>query len=251
MPKLLRLPVILALSAALVLGAALPALADQGEHEGSSHRSGISALLRGGDDEGNEHGGAGAQDPGARSQNPGSPAVAPAAGPAPVISPADVNATISVANQQGNPQLTLPTAIAALVQNPMNAQALGMLRGLATAGPSLSRLWVDGRPLSAPLLSEQGHLLVPLGPVAQSLSVGLVSQGNGQYSLTRGNRTAALLIGSTAASVGGLPVSLDVAPVQAADAVYVSLRSVADLLGTQVLHDTVSGLVIVNGPGPG
>ena len=143
------------------------------------------------------------------------------------------------------PLLALPAAVDALARDPMNPNTLAILRTLAQRGGPAT-LWVDGKALPAGLRQEQGQVLVPLRPVAEALNVQVREGAGGQVSLQRGPRQAQLAAGSTAASLSGTALQLDVAPRLLDGTLHVSLRTLADVLGVQVLHDPVSGLVVVS-----
>ena len=219
MRRSVRMPLVLGLALLLILTTALPALADRDDGERERGRSSLPGRVlseRHDDDdedgdEAFEHGGF----------------VEAAPAPAP------------------EPLLALPAAVDALARDPMNPNTLAILRTLAQRGGPAT-LWVDGKALPAGLRQEQGQVLVPLRPVAEALNVQVREGAGGQVSLQRGPRQAQLAAGSTAASLSGTALQLDVAPRLLDGTLHVSLRTLADVLGVQVLHDPVSGLVVVS-----
>lgn len=217
MRRSVRMPLVLGLALLLILTTALPALADRDDGERERGRSSLSGRVLSerhddddeDEDEAFEHGGF------------------VEAAPAP------------------EPLLALPAAVDALARDPMNPNTLAILRTLAQRGGPAT-LWVDGKALPAGLRQEQGQVLVPLRPVAEALNVQVREGAGGQVSLQRGPRQAQLAAGSTAASLSGTALQLDVAPRLLDGTLHVSLRTLADVLGVQVLHDPVSGLVVVS-----
>ena len=219
MSRSVRMPLVLSLALLLILTTALPALADRDDGERERGRSSLSGRVLSerhddddeDEDEAFEHGGF------------------VEAAPAPEM----------------DRKLALPAARDALARAPRNPNTLANLRTQAQRGGPAT-LWVDGKALPAGLRQEQGQVLVPLRPVAEALNVQVREGAGGQVSLQRGPRQAQLAAGSTAASLSGTALQLDVAPRLLDGTLHVSLRTLADVLGVQVLHDPVSGLVVVS-----
>ncbi|MGO4372564.1 stalk domain-containing protein, partial [Paenibacillus sp. MCAF20] len=113
---------------------------------------------------------------------------------------------------------------------------------------------VNGVPLSLSTAAfiENGSVLVPLREIAEALGadVGYRTSDNGakEATLIRGERTAALTIGSTTMIANGKSVKLAVAPRLLGKVTIVPLRALSEALGTVVAWDARNKLVTINEP---
>lgn len=108
---------------------------------------------------------------------------------------------------------------------------------------------VNGQPatLNPAPVERAGRVFVPLRGVFERLGASVVYE-NGLINAQGNGRTVSLHIGSTQATVGGQPQTLDVAPFIIGASTYVPLRFVAQALGAQVNWDNSNRIVaIVNG----
>ncbi|WP_337101029.1 beta-propeller domain-containing protein [Paenibacillus sp. YIM B09110] len=129
----------------------------------------------------------------------------------------------------------------------------GLWSGKAAAQAEIA-IKVNGVPLSLSTAAfiENGSVLVPLREIAESLGakVGYGTSENGakEATLKRGERSAALTIGSTTMVANGKSVKLAVAPRLLGKVTIVPLRALSEALGTVVAWDARNKLVTINEP---
>lgn len=99
-----------------------------------------------------------------------------------------------------------------------------------------------------PPVMQNGRVFVPLRSIFQQLGASVV-YANGQINATRGQTTVSLTIGSTAATVNGQNVTVDVAPFVVGDRTLVPLRFVSQSLGATVNWNDSNETVTINGGG--
>jgi hypothetical protein len=134
------------------------------------------------------------------------------------------------------------------------AFALGVLPVLAAA-QSVTVI-VNGQQMNftQPPIERAGRVFVPLRGVFEQLGASVV-YSNGQINATGNGRTISLTIGSTQATVGGQPTTMDVAPFIVGATTYVPLRFISQALGASVNWDNSTSTVTINGgtqaPPPG
>lgn len=112
---------------------------------------------------------------------------------------------------------------------------------------------VNGQPMSfaQPPIERAGRVFVPLRGVFERLGASVV-YSNGQINATGHGRDISLTIGSTQATVGGSPQTLDVAPFIVASTTFVPLRFISQALGASVnWNDSTSTVTIVSMGAPG
>lgn len=100
-------------------------------------------------------------------------------------------------------------------------------------GAGAQTIQVDGRPLAGKAVSVSGRTLVPLRSIFEALGA-RVNYAGGRIEGQKGDRLVQLTLGSAAASVNGVPVTLDVPARLVGTATYVPLRFVAEALGARV-----------------
>ncbi|GAC1307166.1 MAG: hypothetical protein NVSMB19_19800 [Vulcanimicrobiaceae bacterium] len=93
-----------------------------------------------------------------------------------------------------------------------------------------------------PPLQRAGRVFVPLRGVFERLGATVVYQG-GVINATGNNRTIALKIGSTTATINGTPRTIDSAPFIVGASTYVPLRFVSEALGAGVVYDAANQVV--------
>ncbi|PZR58926.1 MAG: hypothetical protein DLM50_02500 [Candidatus Meridianibacter frigidus] len=91
-----------------------------------------------------------------------------------------------------------------------------------------------------------GRVFVPLRGVFERLGASVV-YANGQINATGSGHSVSLHIGSTAATVNGQPVTVDVAPFLVGARTLVPLRFVAQALGATVNYNDSTRTVAING----
>lgn len=100
-----------------------------------------------------------------------------------------------------------------------------------------------------PPIVRAGRVFVPLRGVFEQLGATVV-YSNGQINATGHGREISLTIGSTQATVGGQPQTIDVAPFIVADTTFVPLRFISQALGASVnWNDSTSTVTIAGGGG--
>jgi hypothetical protein len=111
---------------------------------------------------------------------------------------------------------------------------------------------VNGQTMSfdQPPILRSGRVFVPLRGIFERLGASVV-YANGQINATRGSTTVSLTIGSTAATVNGQNVTIDVAPFVVGDRTLVPLRFIAQSLGATVNWNDSNETVTINGAGAG
>lgn len=98
-------------------------------------------------------------------------------------------------------------------------------------------------------VERSGRIFVPLRGIFERLGANVV-YSNGTINATgRDGRTVSLQIGSTQATVGGQPSTLDVAPFLIGESTYVPLRFVSQALGANVAYDSGNNTVNLNTAG--
>jgi Copper amine oxidase N-terminal domain len=97
-----------------------------------------------------------------------------------------------------------------------------------------------------PPIERAGRVFVPLRGVFEQLGASVV-YSNGQINATGNGRTISLTIGSTQATVGGQPTTMDVAPFIVGATTYVPLRFISQALGASVNWDDSTSTVTING----
>jgi hypothetical protein len=149
--------------------------------------------------------------------------------------------------------------------NPVFHRSLAALGGCAAvaavcAAASAVTITVNGQtvPFNPPPIMQAGRVFVPLRGVFERLGASVVYQG-GVINATGNGRAISLKIGSTAATVGGTPRTLDTPPFIVGASTYVPLRFVSEALGAGVNFDAANQLVALTtaaggppqGPPPG
>jgi len=106
---------------------------------------------------------------------------------------------------------------------------------------------INGQPLalSPGPIERAGRVFVPLRGIFERLGATVV-YASGTINATKGGTTVSLQIGSTQATVGGQPQTLDVAPFIVGATTYVPLRFIAQSLGAQVGYDANSRVVAIS-----
>jgi hypothetical protein len=99
--------------------------------------------------------------------------------------------------------------------------------------------------LSPGPIERAGRVFVPLRGIFERLGATVV-YASGTINATKGGTTVSLQIGSTQATVGGQPQTLDVAPFIVGATTYVPLRFIAQSLGAQVGYDANTRVVAIN-----
>ena len=139
------------------------------------------------------------------------------------------------------------------------ARALAVTTAIAAATLALPVLAqspvtivVNGQTVSfdQPPVTQAGRVFVPLRGVFERLGATVV-YANGTVNATGNGRTVQLHIGSTAATVNGQPVTVDVAPFLIGARTMVPLRFIAQSLGATVNYNDSSRTVAINGNGGG
>ncbi|MCD9024962.1 beta-propeller domain-containing protein [Cohnella silvisoli] len=116
------------------------------------------------------------------------------------------------------------------------------------------KVQINGVPLSlsTPAFVDKKTVIVPLCEVADALKAQVSPKLNsGQpktVTLSRGNRTATLTIGSTLLTANGRSVKLDVAPSLRGKMIMVPLRAISESLGTVVAWDGFRKIISINDP---
>ncbi len=101
-----------------------------------------------------------------------------------------------------------------------------------------------------PPIVRAGRVFVPLRGVFQQLGASVV-YSNGQINATGHGRTISLTIGSTQATVGGQPETIDVAPFIVGATTFVPLRFISQALGAAVNWNDSTSTVTITGRGGG
>lgn len=131
------------------------------------------------------------------------------------------------------------------------ALAIAALPAAATA--QSVNVIVNGQAMNftQPPIVRSGRVFVPLRGVFEQLGASVV-YSNGQINATGNGRSISLTIGSTQATVGGQPETLDVAPFIVGATTFVPLRFVSQALGASVnWNDSTSTVTIAGGaPAP-
>jgi copper amine oxidase-like protein len=111
---------------------------------------------------------------------------------------------------------------------------------------------VNGQTMSfdQPPILRSGRVFVPLRGIFERLGASVVYT-NGQINATRANTTVSLTIGSTAATVNGQNVTIDVAPFVVGDRTLVPLRFIAQSIGASVNWNDSTSTVTIVGAGGG
>ncbi|MGA8575649.1 MAG: copper amine oxidase N-terminal domain-containing protein [Candidatus Cybelea sp.] len=112
---------------------------------------------------------------------------------------------------------------------------------------------VNDQPMTfaQPPIVRTGRVFVPLRGVFERLGASVV-YSNGQINATGHGREISLTIGSTQATVGGNPETIDVAPFIVAETTFVPLRFVSQALGASVnWNDSTSTVTIISLVAPG
>ncbi|MBV8153295.1 MAG: copper amine oxidase N-terminal domain-containing protein [Candidatus Eremiobacteraeota bacterium] len=135
------------------------------------------------------------------------------------------------------------------------AIAVGASALFATALPVLAQnvtVIVNGQTMNfdQPPIMRSGRVFVPLRGIFEQLGASVV-YANGQINATRGSTTVSLTIGSTAATVNGQSVTVDVAPFVIGARTLVPLRFIAQSLGATVNWNDSNETVTINGGGGG
>ncbi len=99
-----------------------------------------------------------------------------------------------------------------------------------------------------PPVQRAGRVFVPLRGVFERLGATVVYQG-GVINATGNNRTIALKIGSTAATINGAAKTIDSAPFIVGASTYVPLRFVSEALGAGVNYDAANQVVALTTSG--
>jgi len=102
---------------------------------------------------------------------------------------------------------------------------------------------------SQPPIERAGRVFVPLRGIFEQLGASVV-YASGQINATAHGRTVSLSIGSTQATVGGQPTTLDVAPFIVGSVTFVPLRFISQALGASVSWNDSTSTVIINGGRP-
>lgn len=131
------------------------------------------------------------------------------------------------------------------------ALSLAIVAGFGTirqASAATVTIVVNGQTVSfdQPPEERAGRVFVPLRGVFERLGASVV-YANGQINATGNGRNVSLHIGSTAATVNGQPVTVDVAPFLVGARTLVPLRFVAQALGATVDYNNSSRVVSING----
>lgn len=105
-------------------------------------------------------------------------------------------------------------------------------------------------PFNPPPIERAGRVFVPLRGVFERLGASVVYE-NGVINATGNGRAISLKIGSTDATVGGQPQTLDVAPFIVGASTYVPLRFVSEALGAGVNYDGTNEIVALTTAGAG
>lgn len=129
---------------------------------------------------------------------------------------------------------------------------------LALAAPAIAAaqsvtVVVNGQPMNfaQPPIERAGRVFVPLRGVFERLGASVV-YSNGQINATGHGREISLSIGSTQATVGGNPQTMDVAPFIVNATTYVPLRFISQALGASVnWNDSTSTVTIASVGAPG
>jgi Copper amine oxidase N-terminal domain len=110
---------------------------------------------------------------------------------------------------------------------------------------------INGQPLalSPGPIERAGRVFVPLRGIFERLGATVV-YASGTINATKGGTTVSLQIGSTQATVGGQPQTLDVAPFIVGATTYVPLRFIAQSLGAQVGYDANTRVVAISMAAP-
>ncbi|WP_373231189.1 beta-propeller domain-containing protein [Cohnella sp.] len=117
-----------------------------------------------------------------------------------------------------------------------------------------TQIWVSGVPLklSAPVITLNKTTVVPLREVAEALGAKVAwkmdSKQRQTITLTRGNRSAALTLGSNVLMANGRIIKLDVAPLIKGKVTLVPLRAISESLGTVVAWDGINKIVHIDEP---
>ena len=122
---------------------------------------------------------------------------------------------------------------------------------VVSAAASAVTVTVNGQlvPFNPPPIMRAGRVFVPLRGVFERLGASVVYQG-GVINATGNGRAISLQIGSTTATVGGQPRTLDTPPFIVGASTYVPLRFVGEALGAGVNFDAANQLVaLTTGPG--
>jgi Copper amine oxidase N-terminal domain len=129
--------------------------------------------------------------------------------------------------------------------------ALAVAAVPAAASAQSVTVIVNGQTMNftQPPIVRTGRVFVPLRGVFEQLGASVV-YSNGQINATGNGRSISLTIGSTQATVGGQPETLDVAPFIVASTTFVPLRFISQALGATVnWNDSTSTVTIAGGGG--
>lgn len=130
------------------------------------------------------------------------------------------------------------------------AAALAAALAVSLTPPAVAQqvtVSVNGHPLALDPgpIERAGRVFVPLRGIFERLGATVV-YSSGTINATKGSTTVSLQIGSTQATVGGQPQTMDVAPFIVGATTYVPLRFVAQSLGAQVGYDSSTRAVAIN-----
>lgn len=131
--------------------------------------------------------------------------------------------------------------------------ALALIASLSFALSKPVEMRVDGQPLISdvpPVTSVKGKVYVPLRPVVDALGAETkYERKSGDVIVTRGDQTLHLKIGSTHASLNGMPMTLKQAPFRVRGRVMLGLHVVQRAFGVRVKFDKMTARVDVETPG--
>jgi len=124
------------------------------------------------------------------------------------------------------------------------AGALAALLAATTLPAWALSVTVNGSPVTfnPPPIERAGRVFVPLRGVFERLGASVVYQG-GVINATGNQRTIALKIGSTTATINGVSKTIDSAPFIIGASTYVPLRFVSEALGAGVNYDAANQVV--------
>ncbi|WP_167747114.1 beta-propeller domain-containing protein [Cohnella luojiensis] len=116
------------------------------------------------------------------------------------------------------------------------------------------KVQVNGKPLSlsTPVFVENKTTMVPLREVAEALhaqvSWNKANNSQNTVTLSRGDRSSTLTLGSKLMKAKGRSVNLDVAPLSRGNLTYVPLRALSESLGTVVAWDGINKVIRIDDP---
>jgi hypothetical protein len=129
---------------------------------------------------------------------------------------------------------------------------MALVAALTLAASKPVEMRVDGQPVlsDVPPVTSKNAVYVPLRPVSDALGAEThYERKTGDVVVTRGDQTLKLKVGSTAAKLNGMPMTLRSAPFRVRGRVMVSLHAVQQAFGVRVRFNRMTARVDVNTPG--